>query len=224
MSTGFTVIISGFSGGCKFFWGTEEILQLGQLSCLRRLWVTGKLRAPAGGRRFPAWEVPFQAPIDTAVRCSWTRVPRGRIAPPRWDSDAPVSFETDNQPVRRVSHLTDRYWEANLPLFQTAIGKATGDITSGSRDFETGEILVQNGPKWSWPTESQRWRIGSLSPELREDDRCKLLQHNALDRRVSGGFWGDNLGGGWVRYGLDSVREADANADCGVMCGGRQRR
>jgi len=54
--------------------------------------------------------------------------------------------------------------------------------------------------------------------------RHKPLQNNALRRRISRGFWGDNPVVGWVRYGLESVRDADANADCGVMCGGRQRR
>ncbi len=51
-----------------------------------------------------------------------------------------------------------------------------------------------------------------------------MLQHNALYRLVSAGIFGDNPVVGWVRYGLDSVRGPDANADCGVMCGGRQRR
>jgi hypothetical protein len=63
-------------------------------------------------------------------------------------------------------------------------------------------------------------RVGSLSPEPSQELRHKVLQHNALCRRVSGGFIADNLRVGWVRYGLESVRGADANADCGVMCGG----
>ena len=83
--------------------------------------------------------------------------------------------------------------------------------------------MVQNGPKWSWPTEFKRKRVGSLSPEPSQSMRRKPLPVNALCRRVSGGFLGDNPVVGWVRYGLDSVREADANADCGVMGGGRQR-
>jgi hypothetical protein len=72
--------------------------------------------------------------------------------------------------------------------------------------------------------ESGASRIGSLSPELRQHDRHKPLQHNALCRRSSAGFIGDNLRVGWVRYGLDSVRGPDANADCGVMGGDRERR
>ena len=64
--------------------------------------------------------------------------------------------------------------------------------------------------------------MGSLSPGLSHEHRYKSLQHNVLRYRISGGFFGDNLGVGWVRYRLDSVREADANADCGVMGGGRQ--
>jgi len=58
LSTGFTPIISGFSGGCKFFGGTEEILQMGQLRYLCRPWATGRLTSPAGVPRFPAWELP----------------------------------------------------------------------------------------------------------------------------------------------------------------------
>ena len=52
----------------------------------------------------------------------------------------------------------------------------------------------------------------------------KPLQDNALYLRFSVGFWGDNLRVGWVRYGLDSVRGRNANADCGVMGGDRERR
>ena len=48
----FTMIISGFSGGCKFFGGIEENLQLEPLRCLRRLWPTGKLTLPAEGAGF----------------------------------------------------------------------------------------------------------------------------------------------------------------------------
>ena len=54
--------------------------------------------------------------------------------------------------------------------------------------------------------------------------RRKPLPVNALCRRVSGGFLGDNPVVGWVRYGLDSVRGRDANADCGVMGSDRERR
>ncbi len=51
------------------------------------------------------------------------------------------------------SHITRQSGESRssrtatgklTPVFRTAIGKATADITSGSRDFETREILVQN--------------------------------------------------------------------------------
>jgi len=68
------------------------------------------------------------------------------------------------------------------------------------------------------------WQTGSLLPEPSQSMRRKPLQDNALYRRVSVGFIADNRVVGWVRYGLESVREADANADCGVMGGGRERR
>ena len=63
-------------------------------------------------------------------------------------------------------------------------------------------------------------RVGSQSRNRDEERRRKVLRHNALCWRVSGGFIADNLRVGWFRYGMDSVRGADANADCGVMCGG----
>jgi len=61
------------------------------------------------------------------------------------------------------------------------------------------------------------WRVGSLPHDTDQNHHHKTLQHNALCRQISGGFWSDNPVVGWVRYGLDCVREADANGDCGVM-------
>lgn len=90
-------------------------------------------------------------------------------------------------------------------------------ITSGSRDFETAEILVQNGPGRPESGASGWGLAGSLQRNCAGWSRYKALQHNVLRYRISGGFFGDNLVVGWVRYGLDCVREADANADCGVM-------
>jgi len=80
------------------------------------------------------------------------------------------------------------------------------------------------GPNGVWLTGIGRWWVGSLLAAPGQKFLRKPLRHNVLCRRISGRFFGDNLRVGWVRYGLDSVREADANADCGVMGGGRQHR
>jgi len=66
------------------------------------------------------------------------------------------------------------------------------------------------------------WRVGSLSRKRNQEHRHKVFRCNALRYRISGRFFGDNPVVGWVRYGLNCVREADANADCGLMCRGRQ--
>ena len=50
----------------------------------------------------------------------------GRIARPRWDSNAPVSFEPDNPPVARFRLHRTATGKPTPPSFQTAIGKATG--------------------------------------------------------------------------------------------------
>ena len=68
------------------------------------------------------------------------------------------------------------------------------------------------------------WRVGSLSHNRDQERRCKVFRGNALCRLFSSRFWGDDLGVGLVRYGLESVRGAEANADCGVMWGGWKRR
>jgi len=130
-----------------------------------------------------------------------------RVAPP--DSltrkFAP-RFEAHNPPVARLRFCRTATGKPT-PGFRTAIGKATGDITRGSRDFETREILVQNRPNRTWPTGNRCRQAGSLLADACFDVRRKVLQHNALCRRVSGGFFGDNLRVVWILYGLDSVRE-----------------
>ncbi len=68
------------------------------------------------------------------------------------------------------------------------------------------------------------WRVGSLSHNRDQERRCKVFRGNALCRLFSSRFWGDNPVVGWVRYGWESVREPDANADCEVMGGGKKRR
>ena len=80
---------------------------------------------------------------------------------------------------------------------------------------------VQMGPG---RPESGASRIGLCRQNLSQEHIRKALQHNALRCKISGGFFGDNPVVGWVRYGLDSVRGPDANADCGVMGGDRERR
>jgi hypothetical protein len=55
------------------------------------------------------------------------------------------------------------------------------------------------------------WQVGSLPPRPSQSSRRKVLQDNALCRRVSGWFMADNLRVGWVRYGLESVRGQDSN-------------
>jgi len=57
--------------------------------------------------------------------------------------------------------------------------------------------------------------VGSLLADACFAMRRKVLHHNALWRRISGGLWDDNPVVGWVRYGLESVREANANGDWG---------
>ena len=57
--------------------------------------------------------------------------------------------------------------------------------------------------------------MGSLSHDIDQDHHHKALRHNALYRQISGRFLGDNPVVGWVRYGLESVREANANGDWG---------
>jgi len=105
-------------------------------------------------------------------------------------------------------------------LLPNCYREGNGVITSGSRDFETREILVQNGAGRPEIGGGGWGLAGSQERNAFESRRYKTLRHNALRRRVSGGFWGDNLGVGWVRYGLESVREADAKNDLGVMGGG----
>ncbi len=100
------------------------------------------------------------------------------------------------------------------PCFSGGIGsggmpvtpEGNGYITSGSRDFETGEILVQIGSGRPEIGASGWGLAGSLQLKAFESSRYKVLQHNALCRRVSGCFITDNLRVGWVRYGLESVR------------------
>ena len=64
------------------------------------------------------------------------------------------------------------------------------------------------GPDGTWPMGIGCWRVGSLPPELSQEQRCKALRHNVLRYKISGEFFGDNPVVGWVRYGMDSVSSA----------------